>query len=105
MPVTAAPSTVTPPAPLEAGAGPTFSPLYRQIKVLMLRSLQQTEWRPGESGAARVVVSRFAGGVRRHLAARGVVQGPDRAAPGRAPRAHVRPVRVGVRGAHDPCRR
>lgn len=49
MPVTAAPSTVTPPAPLEAGAGPTFSPLYRQIKVLMLRSLQQTEWRPGES--------------------------------------------------------
>ncbi|MBV2236082.1 MAG: GntR family transcriptional regulator [Sterolibacterium sp.] len=27
---------------------PTFSPLYRQIKALMLRALEAAEWRPGE---------------------------------------------------------
>lgn len=32
-----------------AGAtGPSFSPLYQQIKSLILRSLQSGEWRPGE---------------------------------------------------------
>ena len=31
------------------GDGPAFSPLYRQIKALMTRSLQRGEWRPGES--------------------------------------------------------
>ncbi|MEO5697985.1 MAG: GntR family transcriptional regulator [Burkholderiaceae bacterium] len=36
------------PAAPDAG-GPAFSPLYRQIKVLMMRSLQQSEWRPGEA--------------------------------------------------------
>jgi GntR family transcriptional regulator len=30
-------------------AGPAFSPLYRQIKTLMLRSLQDSEWAPGEA--------------------------------------------------------
>src|SRR3954471_15156905 len=30
------------------GDGPAFSPLYRQIKALMTRSLQRGEWRPGE---------------------------------------------------------
>jgi GntR family transcriptional regulator len=30
-------------------AGPSFSPLYQQIKVLILRSLQSGEWRPGEA--------------------------------------------------------
>lgn len=30
-------------------AGPSFSPLYQQIKVLILRSLQAGEWRPGEA--------------------------------------------------------
>ena len=28
---------------------PTFSPLYRQIKALLTRSLQSGEWKPGES--------------------------------------------------------
>ncbi|MFN3617483.1 MAG: GntR family transcriptional regulator [Aquabacterium sp.] len=36
-----------------AGAGessaPSFSPLYQQIKALILRSLQAGEWRPGEA--------------------------------------------------------
>jgi GntR family transcriptional regulator len=30
-------------------AGPAFSPLYQQIKNLMLRSLQDNEWGPGEA--------------------------------------------------------
>jgi GntR family transcriptional regulator len=29
--------------------GPSFSPLYQQIKSLILRSLQSGEWRPGEA--------------------------------------------------------
>ncbi|MEO6625118.1 MAG: GntR family transcriptional regulator [Burkholderiaceae bacterium] len=33
-----------------AGAGtPAFSPLYQQIKGLMLRSLQASEWKPGDA--------------------------------------------------------
>lgn len=32
-----------------ASSGPAFSPLYRQIKGLILRSLQGGEWRPGEA--------------------------------------------------------
>ena len=32
-----------------AGESPSFSPLYRQIKALMTRSLQAGEWRPGEA--------------------------------------------------------
>ncbi|MBL8304847.1 MAG: GntR family transcriptional regulator, partial [Ideonella sp.] len=32
-----------------AGDSPSFSPLYRQIKSLMTRSLQAGEWRPGEA--------------------------------------------------------
>ncbi|WP_076591525.1 GntR family transcriptional regulator [Herminiimonas arsenitoxidans] len=31
-----------------ASSSPTFSPLYQQIKALILRSLQSGEWRPGE---------------------------------------------------------
>ena len=27
---------------------PTFSPLYQQIKALLLKSLQEGEWMPGE---------------------------------------------------------
>jgi len=30
-------------------ASPTFSPLYRQIKALILQSLQSAEWRPGDA--------------------------------------------------------
>jgi GntR family transcriptional regulator len=36
-------------AELPDPAGPAFSPLYQQIKALMVRSLQQTEWGPGEA--------------------------------------------------------
>ena len=32
-----------------AHAGPSFSPLYQQIKSLILRSLQAGEWKPGEA--------------------------------------------------------
>lgn len=54
-------AVVTPPpnnaadAALPAGgasasaSGPSFSPLYQQIKALILRSLQSGEWRPGEA--------------------------------------------------------
>ncbi len=40
------------PAPTAGGAGaptPAFSPLYQQIKGLILQSLQQGEWKPGEA--------------------------------------------------------
>ena len=30
------------------GASPTFSPLYQQIKVLIMQRLQSGEWKPGE---------------------------------------------------------
>jgi GntR family transcriptional regulator len=32
-----------------AGVAPAFSPLYQQIKVLILQSLQAGEWKPGEA--------------------------------------------------------
>ena len=32
-----------------AGGSPTFSPLYQQIKTLILQSLQAGEWKPGEA--------------------------------------------------------
>ena len=32
-----------------AGSSPTFSPLYRQIKTLLLQRLESGEWRPGEA--------------------------------------------------------
>ena len=38
-------------SPASAGVGggsPTFSPLYQQIKTLILQSLQAGEWKPGE---------------------------------------------------------
>ncbi|MES2130407.1 MAG: GntR family transcriptional regulator [Pseudomonadota bacterium] len=31
-----------------AGTSPTFSPLYQQIKALLMQSLQSGEWKPGE---------------------------------------------------------
>ena len=50
MPVTAPPSTALPPAAaVDAGTSPAFSPLYQQIKTLIMRSLQSSEWRPGEA--------------------------------------------------------
>ncbi len=41
------PTSLTPDA-FDATAGPAFSPLYQQIKALLLKSLQGGEWRPGE---------------------------------------------------------
>lgn len=38
-----------PPPPEVAEATPSFSPLYQQIKVLITRSLQGGEWKPGEA--------------------------------------------------------
>lgn len=49
---TSAPAEVPPPAAGSLGAeqvAPSFSPLYQQIKALILRSLQAGEWRPGEA--------------------------------------------------------
>ncbi len=43
-----------------ASEGPSFSPLYRQIKVLMTRSLQNGEWRPGDAIPSELeLASRF----------------------------------------------
>jgi GntR family transcriptional regulator len=39
----------TPPADAAVAATPAFSPLYQQIKALILQSLQAGEWKPGES--------------------------------------------------------
>ncbi len=42
--------SLAPPFEVAAGReGPSFSPLYQQIKTLILRSLQNAEWRPGEA--------------------------------------------------------
>ncbi|MDB6000817.1 MAG: GntR family transcriptional regulator [Rhizobacter sp.] len=41
-------------------AGPAFSPLYQQIKVLITRSLQSAEWKPGEAIPSEVeLAARF----------------------------------------------
>ena len=40
---------VEPPATAESVPSPSFSPLYQQIKGLLLRSLQGGEWKPGEA--------------------------------------------------------
>lgn len=42
------------PAAIAGGGAPAFSPLYQQIKGLMLRSLQAGEWKPGEAIASEV---------------------------------------------------
>jgi len=39
-----------PPRPMSSDpSGPAFSPLYQQIKLLITRSLQEGEWKPGEA--------------------------------------------------------
>ena len=40
-------TSLAPSAPV-AGNAPAFSPLYQQIKALVLQSLQSGEWKPGE---------------------------------------------------------
>ena len=50
MAATTSPASAAPGAADRPGeAGPAFSPLYRQIKALLTRSLQGGEWRPGEA--------------------------------------------------------
>jgi GntR family transcriptional regulator len=49
MPVTSPLPAGTAPATSEAPSVPAFSPLYQQIKALIMRGLQETEWHPGES--------------------------------------------------------
>ncbi len=44
----AAPATADPAPAAASAAGPAFSPLYQQIKALLVNSLQSAEWRPGE---------------------------------------------------------
>ena len=44
LPPTNPPSQGTP----AGGSSPTFSPLYQQIKALLMQSLQSGEWKPGE---------------------------------------------------------
>jgi GntR family transcriptional regulator len=43
------PTLVPVDATADDSEGPAFSPLYRQIKVLITRSLQVGDWRPGEA--------------------------------------------------------
>jgi GntR family transcriptional regulator len=43
------PAPLVQPAPAAETESPAFSPLYRQIKTLMTRSLQLGEWRPGDA--------------------------------------------------------
>lgn len=51
---------IFPLVPRQATAGPAFSPLYRQIKLLMTESLQHAEWRPGEAIPSEMeLASRF----------------------------------------------
>jgi GntR family transcriptional regulator len=53
MPITFNAPTETTPQTSELGTGsggaPAFSPLYQQIKVLILQSLQGGEWKPGDA--------------------------------------------------------
>lgn len=47
-------------SPKEASESPTFSPLYRQIKGLMMRSLEAGEWGPGDAIPSEVeLAARF----------------------------------------------
>lgn len=50
-----------PPLPAEDAApdaaGPAFSPLYQQIKALIMRSLQAGEWKPGEAIASEMDIA------------------------------------------------
>ena len=44
-----APNPVGPPSDGAGDGAPAFSPLYQQIKALIMRGLQAGEWKPGES--------------------------------------------------------
>lgn len=64
MSATANPADATPPTEAVAGVGsgatPAFSPLYQQIKGLILQSLQAGEWKPSEAIPSEVeLAARF----------------------------------------------
>ncbi|MCY7369825.1 MAG: GntR family transcriptional regulator [Polaromonas sp.] len=48
-PTTLSPQTAAVPVQAEGSGAPAFSPLYQQIKSLILQSLQAGEWKPGET--------------------------------------------------------
>jgi GntR family transcriptional regulator len=49
MPALPPPDEAAAAEPPAAAVGPSFSPLYQQIKALLVKSLQGGEWRPGEA--------------------------------------------------------
>jgi GntR family transcriptional regulator len=49
MSLTSPPPVGSSPTQSDSPTGPAFSPLYQQIKALIMRSLQHGEWRPGEA--------------------------------------------------------
>jgi GntR family transcriptional regulator len=60
MAVQMPPSALTSPARAGEGDAPSFSPLYQQIKTLIVRSLQAGEWKPGEAIPSEMeLASRF----------------------------------------------
>lgn len=60
MSVPVPPIAATPAAESVGELAPAFSPLYQQIKVLITRSLQEGEWKPGESIPSEVeLAARF----------------------------------------------
>ena len=61
MPLPAAPVLpAEPPAPPAVDEAPAFSPLYQQIKVRLVRSLQAAEWLPGQAIPSEVeLAARF----------------------------------------------
>jgi len=46
------------PAPTAPPAAPSFAPLYLQIKVLLSKSLEASEWRPGEAIPSEIELAR-----------------------------------------------
>ena len=59
-PVPAVPVPTGASAPVNSVVAPAFSPLYQQIKTLMIRSLQESVWRPGEAIPSEMeLASRF----------------------------------------------
>src|ERR1700741_2827438 len=62
MAASASPTNPTAPARAADADAPAFSPLYQQIKTLLVRSLQAGEWKPGEAIPSEMeLAARFKG--------------------------------------------